>query len=383
MRLRSSQIVVAWFPSYEHSLTSYRIRPNKSRIYFNSGNISPGRPVYCSMRVFLPYFIAFIFALNVSVVYSASHHYPLNPHIDSEAIYISYNGVSRINRATMEVDWQALAGVHTFEPVVTRNRVLVGSVGGIYALDRVSGAIAWHFSSQSPLFSPAVSEGIAFVGGQDGSLRALEVATRRLVWKRHFDGWIYPPAILGERLVVGGNSGLLHGISTRSGETIWSVALTQELVYRPVEVSPDEALVTTYAGDTIVISALDGSTIWATNDAGPSFPPALADGRIYTGAFDGTLRARRVGDGRPVWMLKLQGRLAFLPQVADGVIMIGSDHGRVAAINAVTGELLWQRNARKTFIASPVVIDGKVTLFSSGGAITQWSDRAVMVTQQP
>jgi outer membrane protein assembly factor BamB len=82
-----------------------------------------------------------------------------------------------------------------------------------------------------------------------------------------------------------------------------------------------------------------------------------------------------------VWTLKLQGRLPFLPQVADGVIMIGSGHGRVAAINAATGELLWQRDARKAFIASPVVIDGKVTLFSSGGAITQWPDRAVMATQ--
>lgn len=333
------------------------------------------------MRVFLLSLVAFIFALKVSVVYGAPHHYPLNPHIESDAIYVSYNGVSRINRATMEVDWQVLAGVHTFEPVVSRDRVLVGSAGGIYALDRVSGAIVWHFPSESPLFSPAVSEGIAFVGGQDGSLRALEVGTGRLVWEKHFDGWIYPPAIFDERLVAGGNSGLLHGIRAGSGETIWSVELTQELVYRPVEISPDQALVTTYAGDTMVISAVDGTTIWKTNDTGPSFPPALADGRIYTGAFDGTLRARHVRDGRPVWTLKLQGRLPFLPQVADGVIMIGSGHGRVAAINAATGELLWQRDARKAFIASPVVIDGKVTLFSSGGAITQWPDRAVMATQ--
>ena len=333
--------------------------------------------------MFLAPLIAFIFALNVSVVYSAPRHYPLNPHVDSDAIYVSYNGLFRISRATMEVDWQKLTGVHTFEPVVSGDRVLVGSVRGIYALDRLSGDIAWHLSSRSPLFSPAVSEGIAFVGGQDGSLRALEVSTGRLVWERELDGWVYPPAILDERLVVGGNSGLVHGISTGSGETLWSVALTQELVYRPVEISPRQALVTTYGGDTIVVSAVDGSTIWETNDAGPSFPPALADGRIYTGAFDGTLRARHAGDGRPVWTLKLQGRLPFLPQVADGVIMIGSDHGRVAAINAATGELLWQRDARQAFIASPVVIDGKVTLFASGGAIIQWSDRAVMVTQQP
>ncbi|MFQ5935415.1 MAG: hypothetical protein ACE5LB_03295, partial [Acidiferrobacterales bacterium] len=60
--------------------------------------------------------------------------YPANPAVVAQAVYVSSQGVTRLQRETLRPVWRALSGVETLAPVVTPSAVLVASTRGLYAL---------------------------------------------------------------------------------------------------------------------------------------------------------------------------------------------------------------------------------------------------------
>lgn len=292
--------------------------------------------------------------------------HPLNPSVSDDAIYVSSQGVVRFDRGTLERVWRALPGIHTFEPVVTPQAVLVGSTQGLYALAPDSGATRWHLPSAEALFSPTVSAATAYVGGQDGSLRAVAIGTGEVLWERRLHGWIYPPAVVDGVVVAGGSGAILHGIEARSGRTRWTRELAQELVYRPVAAGRGRVIVTTFAPEVALVDVAGGRVVWRRADPTPSFPPAVAGDRLYAGAFDGTLKARRLRDGRVLWERPLHQKLPFPPRVSARAVLVASDAGRVALVEPDTGRLLWERQEATELVASPIALGDGIALFLPG-----------------
>lgn len=61
---------------------------------------------------------------------------------------------------------------------------LAGDDGSVRAIDAESGTLKWEFQTAGPiLLAPTVAEGRAYVGSGDGYVYALEAATGRLLWK--------------------------------------------------------------------------------------------------------------------------------------------------------------------------------------------------------
>lgn len=295
---------------------------------------------------------------------------PRNPFLHGDSIYVSANGVSRYHPSGFARQWRALAGVHTFEPVVAAGLVLVGSSQGLYALDPSSGEIEWHVASDTTVFSPIVAGGTVYAASQSGVLRALVARDGSRIWSHRFEGWVYPPAFDRGMLVLGGSSGRLYGVDADSAEVAWSRPVSQELVYRPVRASPGVVLVTTFAGDLYAISSTDGSTLWRIRETAAGFPPLSHDGRLYMGAFDGTLRARNLSDGSLVWARPVADKLPYMPYVHDDQIVVASDSGRVAALDLASGRPLWLKELRVNIAAGPVVIDGMLITVSETGELS-------------
>lgn len=307
--------------------------------------------------------------------------YPLNPSVHGAAIYVSSQGVVRFDRRTLQQSWRALAGVNTFEPVVTPTAILVGSTQGLYALAPSSGGILWHLPATHALFSPTTAGGTAYVGGGDGSLRAVAIDTGEVLWTRRFEGWIYPPVVAGGVVVAGGSGAILYGVDATNGHTRWSRPLHQELVYRPVPAGRAGVIVTTFASDIAHVSAADGRTRWRRRDSSPAFPPAVAGERLFFGSFDGTLKVRHIDDGRLLWERRLDQKLPLLPRVTGHAVVVGSEQGRVASFELQTGQLLWQREERMELVASPIASGERVLVFSPGGSLASWPVRATSAKQ--
>lgn len=249
--------------------------------------------------------------------------------------------------------------------MVTRKTILVGTTRGLYALDPTTGAKRWRIASDKTLFPPAVSDSVVYVGGRDGSLRAVALDTGRTIWRRDFGGWIYTPAIVDGRLVAGGNENILRGIDARNGDQLWQKTLEQEVVYRPVAVPGSGVVITTFGAKIVMVNANNGATRWEVRDTTPSFPPAIHAGRLYFGTFGGSLKARPQEDGHVIWAQQLNGRLHLMPYVADGVVLVGSDQGELAAYEARTGKRLWHDTQSRELVASPLILNGAVIGFTS------------------
>jgi outer membrane protein assembly factor BamB len=303
---------------------------------------------------------------------AADVSYPANPALMDGAVYVSAQGVSRLDAKTLTPVWRALEGTDTLEPVVAPDVVLIAGPTGLYALDPATGAPRWQLRSPQRLFPPAVSAGVAYVGGVDGSLRALALTDGKVLWRQDYGGWLYTPVIIGERLIVGGRERLLRALDTRTGKLLWQKQLTQELVYRPVAVAGGRVAVTLFDGTVFMVDATDGRTRWQIQENTPNFPPAVSAEALYFGSFDGKLHARAVADGRLLWQQQLGGRLHLLPQLVNAAVLVANDQGKLAAYDAASGKELWAQFSPHELVASPVVLNGKVVAFSARGAPLSW-----------
>ncbi len=249
---------------------------------------------------------------------------------------------------------------------------MVGSTTGLYALDPITGRDLWQIESKTTLFPPAAANNIAYIGGIDGSVRAVAIETGRVIWRRDYGGWIYTPALFPDRLVVGGKEGVLRGIHIKTGDQLWKRTLPQELVYRPVAMPGGRVVATLFSGEVLMIDATDGRIHWRVKGETPSFPPATANGQLYFGTFDGRLQARALSDGHLIWEQQLSGRLHYLPHAANDVVLVGTNQAELAAYDARTGKRLWHHKDMHELIAGPVVINGKVISFTDKKQVLSW-----------
>ncbi|WP_254768185.1 PQQ-binding-like beta-propeller repeat protein [Salinilacihabitans rarus] len=105
-------------------------------------------------------------------------------------------------------------------------------------------------------------------------------------------------------------------------------------------------------GDTGTVTALspDGEVRWEaytdTWGRGVHGTPAVADGRVYVGAYDGALYAFDAETGDRVWRRKLGGSIGASPLYYDGVVFMAVEYpdpdGSMFAVDAETGAVLWE-----------------------------------------
>jgi outer membrane protein assembly factor BamB len=93
-------------------------------------------------------------------------------------------------------------------PALAGDRVIVGTRGyDLFALDAQRGVPLWkrYFWFSWVESSPAVVDGIAYVGSSDASaLYAVDVRDGRIVWKAPVRGWAWgPPTVAGGRVYIG------------------------------------------------------------------------------------------------------------------------------------------------------------------------------------
>lgn len=287
--------------------------------------------------------------------------YPVNPLVTKQAIYISSDGVTCLDKATLKLKWQSIKGLQTYEPILAGHLVLAGSNQGVFALGRDNGEIAWRLNTGAILYSPSIDQNIAYISGVDGSLQAAVVKTGQILWTKKFEGWIYPPAITGNILVTGGQHAIVWGIDKKSGEIIWEKDLSgEELVYRPIALPARRILLTTFGARTIAIFAKNGSTAWELTTETAVSNPVVFGSQLFLNGFDGSIRSLDLRRGTVMWKQSLNGSLPFTATVHNGMILTGDDEGVVTFMDFKTGEILNQFINHQEMIASPFIIGSSV-----------------------
>ena len=267
-----------------------------------------------------------------------------------------------------------------------------------------SNRLLWKFHTGGGIpSSPAIQNGLLYVGSNDGYVYCLDVDSGKLIWKFKSSATISSSPALANGLVYFQSSdNQFYAVTAKSGKLKWSYAgaanvgfdgrcggcaSTEEGGWDFWVSSPlvTEQNVFFGSGDANVyaLNALTGKVTWRFKTGGRvRASPALLHNTIYVGSLDGKMYALDAADGKLRWSFKTEGNKDFpvgeiqsSAAVADGLVVFGSRDYFLYALDAETGKLSWKTQHEDSWIiSSPAIANESVYAGSSDGRFLQKVD---------
>jgi outer membrane protein assembly factor BamB len=263
-------------------------------------------------------------------------------------------------------------------PTVAHGNVYVGSYAGlwyghVYCLDASTGALVWSNPTEDPVFetSPAVAYGNVYVS--DGSrVYCWDAVTGALIWGPRYLGFgLSSPAVADGKVFVGyateppamsmdasvGNErpalvdfgGFVDCLDAWTGASIWSHT-TGSPYYWPGS-SP------AVADGKVFVGANDGRVYCFGAATAVDDWPMFHHDPCHTGYSTSTAPSTN----HILWSYPTDGYVFSSPAVADGNVYVGSYDGKVYCLSASTGAVRWSYTTDEWAVeSSPTVVDGRV-----------------------
>jgi len=261
-----------------------------------------------------------------------------------------------------KVKWKFHTNGRVFSsPAIANGVAYIGSDDqNLYAVDLETGTLKWRFPTGSRITSsPAVDGGSVFFASYDGNFYAVDTATGKKKW--HFKTG-------GEKRYAGKH---LHG-SVPTGETMPDPF---DFFLSSPTVSGGVVYFGSGDGNVYVLDAASGTLKWKfqTGDVVHA-SPAIADGTVFIGSWDSYFYALDAASGKEKWRFKTgedpdmhnQVGIQSSAAVMDGVVYFGCRDSNFYALDAATGQKKWVFNNKGSWvIGSPAVKNGKVYFATS------------------
>ncbi|MGC1296356.1 MAG: PQQ-binding-like beta-propeller repeat protein [Alloacidobacterium sp.] len=303
-------------------------------------------------------------------------------HRDNMQRWNPYETVLGVNNVgSLQLKWRNSLGSEVNDldnffvssPAVVNGVVYVGSGdSNLYALNADTGVALWSYTADNEvLSSPAVGDGAVYVGANDGNLYALNASTGAKLWSYSIGGtpgsFLYSsPAVANGVVYIASDDGNVYALNATTGALLWGSGAEGGVFS-----SPAVANGVVYFGsmdhNVYALNASTGAKLWsyATGDWVVS-SPAVADGVVYIGSLDNNLYALNASTGAKLWSYSTGSFLYSSPAVANGVVYFGSTDSNVYALNASTGAKLWSFTAGANVpSSSPAVANGVVYIGSA------------------
>ncbi len=255
-------------------------------------------------------------------------------------------------------------GLVVSSPAIADGLLYVGSSDGyLYAVDLRSGAMKWKFATKARVVSsPAVADGVVYFGSYDGWFYAVDASSGKLKWK--FNN-------AGERRFAASH---IHGTLPAAeimpdpfDSYLSSPALWHGTVYFG---SGD--------GNIYALNAANGAVQWKfkTGDVVHA-SPAISGGTLFIGSWDSYFYAIDAVSGKEKWRFKTGEDPAIHNQVGiqssaavvDGVVYFGCRDSHLYALDAITGKVRWSFSTGSSWvISSPAVLNGRIYFATSDTA---------------
>ena len=207
----------------------------------------------------------------------------------------------------------------------------------LYALDANTGSIIWENTDSWQGYwdsSPVIVDGVIYIGGYDGAVRAIDAITGATIWEIKItngginDFMSSTPAYHDGILYFGDQVDTYHCLNAATGTTIWSVpglqhgssGIADGMVFYGETFNQENARVFALDCDT-------GEEIWSYRTFGSYIQgsPAITDGIVYIAGTDWNLYAFGTG-------LKYTYLDDLYAQVGSNELIVTSfDDGAVAA----------------------------------------------------
>ena len=171
----------------------------------------------------------------------------------------------------------------------------------------------WSFKCEDEVRgTPAISQGVLFVGSYDNNLYALNAADGKFQWKYPTDGGVVSrPLVADGNVFFGSEDKRLHVVGVRSGKVAWTYYTNG-----PVRSSPQ-----------------------------------IAEGHVFIGSDDMDLHAVNLTTGRMAWRFETPNAVRSTPFILNELVYFGCESGDLYAVD-YRGELRWRFHAKRAITSS-------------------------------
>jgi outer membrane protein assembly factor BamB len=227
-------------------------------------------------------------------------------------------------------------------PAVVGDEIVYHTMsGGVHVLNRSNGHLEWSWNGGSAIeSSPIVVDGIDYFGTASGEMYALDLRTHRVKWRKYLGAKITSSAaIAGGRLFIGDYDGRLWSLSPASGATHW-VGRVSGKIYGTPAVAGGRVFVPSVSYSLTAFST-SGRRLWQIPTGSYVYSsPAVADGVVCFGAYNGEFYGASAASGRVLWRVATGGPISGAAVIVDGVAYVGSFSHRIIGVNLHTGHRL-------------------------------------------
>ncbi len=258
-------------------------------------------------------------------------------------------------------------------------------------------ALAWVYDTGSSIHSsPAVVDGILYVGAMDGNLYAVDINNGSLAWTYPAGGEIYSsPAVAAGNVYFLSTDGFFYAVDAVSGELNWSFTIDPgSWDWSSPAIHEGFAFIGSSKGKIHKLDASTGEVIWSAYIGGkPNSPIAVVNGKVYSGThnFDNdapTMIALNETDGSISWTYNYylyHGGVVGMVNSNGAAVVDGDDDGdlevyfgvcnwegsdnQAICLDEATGTEIWTADIGGNSSSTPAVHDGVVFIGSDNGKI--------------
>lgn len=269
---------------------------------------------------------------------------------------ISYNVENRFKSAQAMKEALIAAGIKTGTLPISH----VANHPGIQPTEESIKAL-WFFECEDEIRStPAIENGIVYIGSYDNNLYALNVSGGDFLWKYPTEGGIVSrPVVYDGNVYFGSEDGRMHVVSARSGKILWSY-FTDRAVRSSPRICEGHVFIGSDDQNLHAVNALTGRRAWRTDLAAPIRSTAWVEGdAILVGTEGGEMVCLDLG-GSIRWRFRAKRAITSSPYVSHGVVYFGGVDWNVYALDLKTGFVVWRNRLGRAIISSPVFAENQL-----------------------
>lgn len=205
----------------------------------------------------------------------------------------------------------------------------------------------WKASLGGAIYAtPAIRDGIAYVGTAGGVFNAVKMTDGAFVWTFSAGRPIFGEALLtDDAAYFVCDNGFLFKLNRTTGKEIWRYDL----------------------GDAQAPRILPHSVVYDYDHDAPM--PVIADGALYVGSGDASFHAVDASTGQRVWRIKVKGKVRNTALVTGNALVFGTWGNELRAVERATGKDLWAKDLKAPVTGTPAMVDGKVIVGTRGSAL--------------
>ncbi|MEM0466364.1 MAG: PQQ-binding-like beta-propeller repeat protein [Candidatus Thermoplasmatota archaeon] len=325
-----------------------------------------------------------------AVPINTSADFDSSPAVYNGKVYFGSNdgNLYCVNSADGSMVWSSRTdGFITSSPAVADGKVYVGSYDAkVYCFDALTGTKIWEYTTGASIqySSPAVFNNRVYIGSFDNKIYCLNATgngdgTTTKIWDYTTGGQIYSsPAVVDNKVYIGSNDGKVYCLDAVTGVKIWHYTTGGAVRSSPTIAN---AKVYFFSNDNYAycVDAIGsgGSTalIWKylVSDSRCRHAPAFYNGDMFFSTKGNLycLDGNGNGDGTTTehWVqpISVMGLLHYsAPAIAAGKIYAAAPDGTISCFDAVTGEFFWKITLATKIYSSPAIVDGFLYVTTPG-----------------